>query len=400
MSPSPVIDVTDVAVRPEPGDNVAIVFRDLDPGTRLRIDDAVVDLPHRVLEGHRVVVEPVPEAGDLLSWSTPFARARHDLRPGDCVCTPSSLAALRDRGVTALPDEPTADNVSLDPYELDESTLHIGEQIEPAADPRTFLGYAREHGAAGTRNHVVVVATTSRSSAFVTELARRLAAQQPDDFDGVVPVAHTEGGEDHRPNNLDYVLATLAGFLLNPNVGAVLLVDELGDVVTGEDVAAFMRDHDYPEIDVPHAFFTRRGGFEDDLAAAAALVEPWVPEVAAQQRTEQPLADLRIGMQCGGSDAFSGISANPLSGALSAEVVRHGGTAVLSETDELIGAEGYVLENVRSVELARAFLHKMAVFKERVSWHGATAEGNPSGGNVYPRALQHRAEVHRGRAQA
>ena len=273
--------------------------------------------------------------------------------------------------------------MSLDPYELDESTLHVGDQIDLAAEPRTFQGYARARGAAGTRNHVVVVGATSRSSAFVTELARRLAAHEPAGFDGVVPVAHTEAGEDHRPNNLDYVLATLAGFLLNPNVGAALLVDELGDVVTGEDVAAFMREHGYPEIAVPHGFFTRRGGFEDDLAAAAAVVEPWIPEVAAQQRTEQPLADLRIGMQCGGSDAFSGISANPLSGALSAEVVRHGGTAVLSETDELIGAEGYVLENVRSVEVARAFLDKMAVFKERVSWHGATAEGNPSGGNVF-----------------
>ncbi len=383
MTSGPVIDVADVAVRPEPGDNVAIVARDLDPGTRLRIDDVVFELPHRVLEGHRVVVEQVPEGGDLLSWSTPFARARHELRPGDCICTPSSLSALRDRGVTGLPDEPTAENVSLDPYELDESTLHIGEQIGPAPEPRTFLGYARARGAAGTRNHVVVVGATSRSSAFVTELARRLAAEQPAGFDGVVPVAHTEAGEDQRPNNLDYVLATLAGFMLNPNVGAVLLVDEDSDVVTGADVDAFMREHDYPEIAVPHAYFTRRGGFEDDLSSAAALVGPWIPEVAAQERTEQPLADVRIGMQCGGSDAFSGISANPLSGALSAEVVRHGGTAVLSETDELIGAERYVLENVRSVEVARAFLDKMAVFKERVSWHGATAEGNPSGGNVF-----------------
>jgi altronate dehydratase len=383
MSSGPVIDIAEVAVRPEPGDNAAIVARDLDPGTRLRIDAAVVELPHRVLEGHRVVVEQVSEGGDLLSWSTPFARARRDLRPGDCICTPSSLAALRDRGVTGLPGQPTAENVSLEPYELDEAALHLGEQIEPAPEPRTFLGYARARGAAGTRNHVVVIGATSRSSAFVTELARRLAAVQPGGFDGVVPVAHTEAGEDERPNNIDYVLATLAGFMLNPNVGAVLLVDEVGDVVTGAEVAAFMRDRGYPEIAVPHAYFTRRGGFEDDLSAAAALVEQWIPEVAAQERTEQPLADVRIGMQCGGSDAFSGISANPLSGALSAEVVRHGGTAVLSETDELIGAEGYVLENVRSVEVARAFLDKMAVFKERVSWHGATAEGNPSGGNVF-----------------
>lgn len=376
-------DLRDVAVLPEPGDNVAIVSRDLDPGTRLRHRGTELVLAHRVLEGHRIVVEPVPDGGALLSWATPFARAHGDLRPGDYVCTTSSLAALRDRNVTGLPSEHTATNVPLDPYRLDEGVLHVGEQVEPVARPRTFWGYARDRGPAGTRNHVVVIGATSRSSAFVIELARRLSAQDHPAFDGVVPVAHTEGGEDRRPNNTTFVLSALAGFLVHSNVGAVLLVDEPGDAMTGDDVRAFMRERGYPDIAVPHAFFTRQRGFEDDLAAATDLVAPWIPQVAAEQRTEQPLSDLRIALQCGGSDAFSGISANPLAGAVCAEVVRHGGSAVLAETDELIGAEGYVLENVRSVEVARRFLRAVESFKERVSWHGATAEGNPSGGNVY-----------------
>jgi altronate dehydratase len=103
--------------------------------------------------------------------------------------------------------------------------------------------------------------------------------------------------------------------------------------------------------------------------------------VNAAGRTEEPLSELRIGLQCGGSDAFSGVSANPLVGWVSKEVVRNGGAANLAETDELIGAERYVLKNVRDAETARRFLGAVERFKERVGWHGHTAEDNPSGGN-------------------
>jgi len=377
------LQFSDIAVLPEPGDNVAIATRTLHPDSVVVHEGVEVRLPHTVLEGHRFVARPIGKGEPLLSWSTPFARAQRDLAVGDCVCTPSSLGNLQARGVSGLPASATAANVSLDPYRLDEAALRLGAQVDPVEVPATFLGYAREHGAAGTRNHVAVIGATSRSGAFVTELARRLAQDQPAGFDGVVPVAHTEGGEEHAPNNIHLLLRTVAGFLLNPNVGAVMLVDEPDGVVTGSSVRAYMREHGYPDIAVPHAFFTRTGAFSDDLARAAEIVAPWLEPVAAQPRTEHPLTDLRIGMQCGGSDAFSGISANPLSGAVAREVIRHGGTAVLSETDELIGAEGYVLENVRDVEVARRFLQFVESFKEQVGRHGHTAEGNPSGGNVY-----------------
>ncbi|WP_246486788.1 UxaA family hydrolase [Kribbella qitaiheensis] len=317
----------------------------------------------------------------MLSWHTPFARARRDLQIGDYVCTPTSLAAVSARGVEGLPSEPSAENEPLDPYKLDENALVLGQQVTSVEQPGTFLGYPREQGPAGTRNHVVLLATSSRSSGFVTELAKKFAGAEG--FDGVVPVAHTEGGEQGTPNNLHILLATLAGFALNPNVGAVLIVDSEEDLVSGQAIQDFMAEQGYPPIRVPHAYFTRHGGFGKDLAQAAELVEPWLPIVAAQRREEVPLADLWIGLQCGGSDAFSGVSANPLSGAVAREVIRHGGIAVLAETDELIGAEGYVLKNVRDLPTARRFLRTVQSFKERVGWHGHTAEGNPSGGNVY-----------------
>ncbi|TWD80046.1 altronate dehydratase [Kribbella amoyensis] len=371
----------DIGVLPEPEDNAAICSRRLAAGTVVDFDGTAVTLPHTVLEGHRIVVRPVRAGEVITSWQTPFARARRDLVIGDYVCTPTSLAAVTARGVEGLPTEPSADNAALDPYELDENALNLGRQVTSVEQPGTFLGYPRAQGPAGTRNHVVLMATSSRSSGFVTELARRFEGAAAGD--GVVPVAHTEGGESGTPNNLHFLLATLAGFTLNPNVGAVLVVDTEEDQVSGQAIRDFMAEQGYPDLQVPHAFFTRSAGFETDLTTAGALVEPWLPVVDGQQRQEVPLADLKIALQCGGSDAFSGISANPLAGAVGREVIRHGGTAVLAETDELIGAERYVLKNVRDLATARRFLDTVRSFKDRVGWHGHTAEGNPSGGNVY-----------------
>ncbi|WP_228265817.1 UxaA family hydrolase [Microlunatus elymi] len=384
------LSFAEVAVVPEPGDNCAMASRTLAAGTVL--DGPGVDnneqsivLSHRVMEGHRFVITPIAAGDPLLSWNTPFATALRDLDPGTYVCTEPVLEALAGRDIEGLPAEPSAVNVPLDPYQLDESALVLGEQVPLYDDPDTFDGFARDNGTVGTRNHLVIVGVTSRSGAFATELARRLAERHPagDNFDGMVAVAHTEAGEDTRPNNADFVLAVLAGTLVHPNVGAVLLVDDPGAVITSKDVNQFMAARNYPAVTIPCAAFTRRGGFEDDLARAAEIVDPWLPQVLQARRTPQPLSALKIGLQCGGSDAFSGVSANPLAGAVGREVIKHGGIACLAETDELIAAEGYVLKNVRTVDVARRFLETVQSFKERVSWHGHTAEGNPSGGNVY-----------------
>ena len=376
-----------IAILPEPGDNVGVVTRTLPAGMRVRAPlggtQAELRLPNTVLEGHRVAVRAVKAGEPLLSWSTPFAIAARDLSVGDYICTPSSLDALLARGVEGLPAVASARNVPMTPYRLDPALLHIGDQAPYIDDGQTFLGFERRHGVAGTRNHIAVIAASSRGAAFVAELARRFDGRRTADFDGVVAVAHTEGGEDTTPNNLSTVLSALAGFLVHPNVGAVMLVDEPGGVVDGGAVQRRARELGLPPVARPHAYFTRRGAFTDDIAAAVAQVEQWIEEVAAVRRTPQPVADLRIALQCGGSDAFSGISANPLAGAIAREVVKRGGGAVLAETDELIGAEGYVLENVRSKEVALRFLQAVESFKDRVSWHGHTAEGNPSGGNVY-----------------
>ncbi|RMF81290.1 MAG: altronate hydrolase, partial [Chloroflexi bacterium] len=236
----------------------------------------------------------------------------------------------------------------------------------------------------GTRNMIVLLGTSSLTAGFVRALEARLKplADEYSNIDGIVAVAHTEGGH-HQPNNRDLLLRTLAGFVVHPNVGAVLAIDGGHEAVTNEALHTYMTQHDYPLDAVVHHFMSLTKSFEYSLSAAEAIVRGWLPTVDAMTRAESPLSALRIALQCGGSDAFSGVSGNPLAAWVAKEVIMHGGAANLAETDELVGAESYVLKQVRDVATAQRFLAMVERFKTRAAWHGETVEGNPSGGNLY-----------------
>jgi altronate dehydratase len=410
-------DFQEVGRLPAPGDNVAMATCRLQAGTRVSYGGSEFTLRHTVLEGHRFAVEPIAEGEDLLSWGLRFGCAIRDIAPGDYACNEKILRVLRERlrvspergededpeGTSdqgggrvpggqdvvglKLPEEPNFSDAELEPYVLDEERFRPGEQVPFHDEPRTFMGYRRGAGrGVGTRNYVVVMGVTSRLTGFVRalELEMKGVADTYENVDGIVCVAHTEGGEERTPNNLDLLLRTLSGFMVNPNVGAVLVLDQGGEeTVTNSMLGAYLEEYGYPIDDLPHEFMSLEGSFRRDLERAKAVVRGWLEEVDAVRRTEEPASELKIGLQCGGSDAFSGISANPLVGWVSKEVIRNGGIANLAETDELIGAEHFVLENVKDLDTARRFLSAVERFKERVSWHGQTAEDNPSGGNNY-----------------
>ena len=377
-------DFDRVARVPAPGDNVAIATRRVAAGTVVADGADAFSLSHTILEGHRFVRAPIAQGARLTSWGLPFGIATRDLVPGEYVCNEKILAALAERDIDF--ELPAGANFldTIETYELDEASFVPGEQVERADSGATFDGYRRPGGrGVGTRNFVVVLATTSHSNGFAREVAERAAGFAPAGVDGVVAVTHTEGGGAGRPNNLDHVLRVLAGFMVHANVGAVLAADDGAGSYTNDDVKRFMDGRGYPLAHVLHAFHRIEGGYEEETARAIALIERWLPEVAAARRTPEPAGALRLALQCGGSDAFSGVSGNALAGWVAKEVIRHGGCANLAETDELIGAEPYVLENVRDAATARKFLGKIESFKRYAANHGATAEGNPSGGNNF-----------------
>ena len=373
-----------IARVPARGDNVAIATRRLEAGTVVADAEREYRLPHTVLEGHRFVRTPIPDGARLTSWGLPFGIAARALEPGEYVCNAKILTALAERDVDfGLPANANFTD-TIETYELDEASFNPGEQVAHVDTGATFEGFRRSGGrGVGTRNFVAVLATTSRTNGFVRRVAERAAARAPAGVDGVVAVTHTEGGGSGRPNNLDHVLRVLAGFMVHPNVGAVLAADDGTGSYTNDDVRRFMEGRNYPLGHVPHAFFRIERGYEEEVARAAALVDGWLPGVAAAHRTPEPAGALRLALQCGGSDAFSGVSGNALAGWVAKEVIRHGGAANLAETDELIGAEPYVLANVRNAATARKFLEKIESFKRYAANHGTTAEGNPSGGNNF-----------------
>ena len=381
-----------VARLPQSVDNVAIATRRLAAGLTIEHNGAQFRLDTTILVGHRFAVEPIAEGEPLLSWGLPFGMATRPIAPGQYVCNAGMIEALNGRALDfTIPQRPNfQDRIIV--YEVDEATFRPGRQVERYNEERTFQGFRRGGGrGVGTRNMIVVMGTTSSTAGFARSLAQALqpAGAAFPGFDGIVAIAHTEGSGYERLNNREFVLRTLAGLIVHPNVGAVLAVDAPESHATADraisnaELEAYLRANHYPLAEVPHRFFTLSGDWQADLAEASATVERWLPDIAALPRTPESLAHLNIALQCGGSDAFSGLSGNPLASAVAKEIIRYGGRANLAETDELIGAEAYMLQNTRDLATARAFLDYVAQFKERLAWHGQSAEGNPTGGNKY-----------------
>ena len=383
-------DFTTLARLPAPDDNVAIATQTLEGGTRIRYNGEQFQLSHTLLEGHRFAIQSIPETEPLLSWGLPFGFATRPISPGDYVCNQKMIDSLSIRNLPfELPETPNFSD-KMAPYQLDEAEFRSGQQVPRHANERPFLGYQRPgNRGVGTRNYIVVMGTTARTSGFARRLADLCAVGgvcNPDTFpnvDGIVAVTHTEGGESQTPNNIDMLLRTLAGFTVHPNIGAILLVDYGTEAVTNETLKTYMRREGYALDDVVHGFHRLQGSFDTDLAGGAEMIEGWLDAVNSVPRTEQSLEHLKIALQCGGSDAFSGVSGNPLAAYVAKEVIRYGGCANLAETDELIGSEAYVLQNARDLPTARKFLNTIERFKARAAWHGHSTEANPSGGNNF-----------------
>ena len=132
-------------------------------------------------------------------------------------------------------------------------------------------------------------------------------------IDKIVAVAHTEGGNLTRPNNIDLLLRTLAGLIVHSNVGAVLAVDYGTEPLTNQMLKAYLKLENYPLDSVPHKFLSIKGSFQKSLDEGEAVIRSWLPQVNDSTRTQESVEHLKIALQCGGSDAFQGSRAIPLS---------------------------------------------------------------------------------------
>jgi len=350
-------------------DDVVIAKLRLAAGTTVETEAGPVVLGADVPAGHKIAVraraagEPVRRYGQVIGFATmPIAPGQHvhqhNLEAG----------ALNQRFEVAVEGGPT--------------------RYRSAAEMRTFDGYRRADGRVGTRNYVLVVPTVNCSATVVRMVGDRFrdVSRRYPNVDGVVAISHRSGcgmvaqGDDHS-----ILQRVIAGYADHPNVGATVVVSLGCEVNQPEPIVQISLSASPPAVPgerLPVVTIQREGGTRKAVEAAVAEIERLLPRVDAARRTPRPASDLVVATNCGGSDGYSGITANPALGWAMDEIVRYGGTALLAETTEVYGAEQLLVRRARNEVVARKLLERIAWWKAYLARHGAKMDHNPSLGNV------------------
>lgn len=359
------ITVAAQTLKLHPSDDVLVAKGLLARGTIVDTDIGPVQLAAPVSAGHKVAIrerdvgDPVRRYGQIIG----LASAR--IRPGDHV----HVHNLRE------PDRNNHHEAGLD--------LALQGNIEP--EPmRHFDGYLRPNGGVGTRNYVAILSTVN-CSASVSNLVRDRFREVERDYpnvDGVIALTH-KGGCGHVSGGEDHMLLerVLAGYAQHPNVAAYIIIGLGCEVAQAAPMVerhhlSLLAGEQPPMIGIQY-----EGGVRKTIDAAVAAISRLLPAANASRRTKRPASDLVLGTNCGGSDGYSGITANPALGAAVDGLVRLGGTAVLGETPEILGAEHLLIRRAKSESVAKKLLDRIEWWEHYLRAHGVDATSNPSPGN-------------------
>jgi altronate dehydratase len=250
----------------------------------------------------------------------------------------------------------------------------------PQPIPDSFDGYLRSDGAVGTRNAIGIIASVNCSATVVRRIARRFEEDLPPGVDSVVPITHSSGcGMARSSEGFETLDRTLAGYARHPNFGAVLMIGlgcevaQIDDMLARHGLAAGERLRTLTIQDA--------GGTAEAIERGSAIVAELIALVSGDQRTRRPAADLVLGLQCGGSDGWSGVTANPALGVAADMLVAGGATVLLSETPEIYGAEHLLLARAARPAVADALRERIAWWEHYAAQHGVSLDNNPSPGN-------------------
>src|SRR5581483_5162797 len=257
---------------------------------------------------------------------------------------------------------------------------------EPAAQRHanisreSFLGYVRPDGRVGTRNYIAVVAA-SNCAAYTSELIADSFAEEelPDNVDGVVAFPHGEGCGQAIGPDTEQLQRTLEGVLDHPNVSAAIILG-LGCEVN--QISHYLGRADRVPATLHGLTLQESGGTRGALDAARKQIHQFIERAAAEKRTEVPASKIVLGLNCGGSDSFSGITANPALGYCCDLLAELGGTPVLAETPEIVGAEHLLVKRARNRQVAEKLLNCIREYKRYLNrFEGSSFDDNPSPGN-------------------
>jgi altronate hydrolase len=368
-----------VAVREDvlqlhPDDPVALARHDLEVGAELLSDGRRVVVRDAVPRGHKVALVALAEGATVRKYGQPIGIATRAVAAGEHVHEHNLVSPSRGGRASPAPSTvPTA--ASPQPSPLPGAK---------ASASRTFDGILRADGRVGTRNYVAVLSSVNCSATVVRRIAAAFSAPGALDdhpgIDGVMAVTHGGGcGLSADGEGLHLLRRTLAGYARHPNVGGVVVVG-LGCEVN--QVSALVKQFDLPAgTAVSELVIQELGGSAATVRAGVDCVRELLTEIGATRRSPVPASSLSLGLNCGGSDAWSGVTANPVLGIAVDRLVACGGTAILGETPEIHGAEHLLTRRAASPEVAEALLERVAWWERYAAAEGGNLDNNPSPGN-------------------
>lgn len=353
-------------------DNVAVAARNLARETLLDLDGESPDVLTRepIDLGHKVAIRPIAKGSPIRKFGNVIGYATTEIHPGQWV-----HAHNIEAGQLSL-DYAYCSDIPADP--------------EPILG-RTFMGYRRANGMAGTRNYIGIISSVNCSAHSSKLVAEHFDKSILDDYlnvDGVVALTHKfgcamqYGGEDHLQ-----LTRTLAGFAKHANIGAFLILG-LG-CETGQ--ASFLAENEgLVQLSLPGQQqaalplvmnIQDYGGIRKTVNRAVEVLKEMLPEANKVRRVPIPVSEITLGLECGGSDGNSGVTANPALGIASDILVAHGGTAILSETSEIYGAEHMLTRRAKTREIGEKLIERIKWWEEYTAKFGVVINNNPSIGN-------------------
>ena len=344
----------DAIIQIDPADNVAVALRAIARGEDIRTGDGMLRALEDIAPGHKIALRNVAAGENIVKYGTPVGHATRNIEAGQWVHSHNEATNLD--GVLEYTYTPQVPEVK-------------------AQQPATFDGYRREDGQVGIRNEIWIVNTVGcvnrTAQRIADEAGRRFAGRT----DGIFSFSHPYGCSQ-LGDDLEATQKALAGLAHNPNAAGVLVLS-LG--CESNNLGVFRKFlADVPEGRIRYLISQE---VEDEVEEGVRLVGELVEYAARFHREPCPVSDLVIGLKCGGSDGFSGITGNPLLGTLADRVTAQGGTAILSEVPEMFGAEQSLMNRCADRGLFDQTVQLINGFKEYYQKHGQVVFENPSPGN-------------------
>lgn len=341
-------------------DNVAVALRNLESGETINGITTCSEIP----KGHKLALVPVDKGQVVVKYAQVIGYATVDIAVGDHIHTHNIEFRTTDHS-----------------YEfcVENSTPEI---IDPE-NRATFQGYKRSDGQVGTRNYIAVIASVNCSATAVQHIAGAFTPEKLAEFpniDGVVGFSHSTGcGLADSGDGFDNLQRVLWGYTQHANVAGVLLVG-LGCEVN--QLSALVEQYQMTRGPLLRTMNIQSvGGHQKTVAAGVARIVEMLPQANNVQREACPATELKLALQCGGSDAWSGITANPALGYAADLLVKNGGTAVLAETPEVYGAEHLLTRRATDESVGQKLVDRIMWWEDYVARNGGSMDNNPSPGN-------------------